>query len=318
MIPPNIVDEAERAADQAEQIVSAITRRLSLELDSMNELLDGFGGSELIDTISAEMNSELTTIRGLIEGGQIFPQCNLRLSEEGPHLSLCDRPLRIGVFPTAADPFHWMHLLSGLKVMALYKLDKVIYVITGSDSRKPDLVRAGIRHRMGQGILRLFSPLFAYSPIALHNALDGETNIFRILQLNPRQKVDAFYIAGTDHYHRYNPETGSPDTIQKLENGVEGKIFGYKERMNSISAIFLGRGEQALNGVDTFLNTECIQRMPFEASSTSIRKVLTGHGTLEKLAILPYSVFKYIRKLALYSRPYVPGNLDRSLQTSGG
>ena len=38
---------------------------------------------------------------------------------------------------------------------------------------------------MGQDILRLFSPLFAYSPIALDNELDGETNVFGILQLNP-------------------------------------------------------------------------------------------------------------------------------------
>jgi hypothetical protein len=284
-----------------EQIVAAIAHRLSLELDSMNALLDGFGGADMLDMISTEIGSQLTTIRGLIEGGQIFPQCNFRLSQEAPHLSACDRPLRIGVFPTAANPFHWMHLLSGLKLITFYKPDKVIYVIAGSDYRKPDLLPADIRHRMGQDILRLFSPLFAYSPIALDNALDGETNIFRILQLNPRQKVDAFYIAGTDHYYRYNPETGSPDTIQKLEIGVEGKIYGYDERMHSIAAIFLVRGEQAPNRIDTFLNTQCVQRMPFEASSTSIRKVLAGHDTLEKLAILPYSVFWYIWRMALYS-----------------
>jgi hypothetical protein len=80
-----------------------------------------------------------------------------------------------------------------------------------------DLIRADIRHRKAQNVLGLFTPLFAYSPIALDNSLDGEANVFRILQLNPRQRVDAFYIAGTDHYYRYNPETGKPDTIQKLE-----------------------------------------------------------------------------------------------------
>lgn len=304
MNPPNLVFQAGRA-DQAERIASTIAYRLSLELDGMKELLDGLGGSDIIDTISAELTSQLTVIRGLIEDGQILPRCHLRLSPEEPHLSPCDKSLRIGVFPTAADPFHWMHLLSGLKVMALYKLDKVIYIITGSDSRKPDLLRADIRHSMGQDILRLFSPLFAYSPIALDNALDGEANLFKILQLNPRQKVDAFYIAGADHYYRHNPETGKPDTIQKLENGIKEKTFGYDERMSSISAVFLGRGEEALNGIDTFLNTESVQRMPLEASSTSIRKALAGHGALEKLATLPYSAFRYIRRLALYS-PCIP------------
>jgi hypothetical protein len=195
--------------------------------------------------------------------------------------------LRIGAFPTAADPFHWLQLLSGLKAMTLFKLDKVIYVISGSDSRKPDLLRADIRHRMAQNVLGLFSPLFAYSPIALDNSLDGEENVFRILQLNPRQRIDAYYIAGTDHYYRYNPETGKPDTIQKLENGVRGKIFAYDERMGSMSAIFLGQGEQTPNAVGTFLYTESVQRMSLEASSTSIRRALAGRDTLEKLAAGP-------------------------------
>ena len=201
--------------------------------------------------------------------------------------------------------------------MALHKLDKVIYVISGSDSRKPDLLRADVRHTMGRDILRLFHPLFVYSPLALDNTLDGETNIFRILQLNPGQKVDAFFIAGSDHYHRYHPETGGPDTIQKLENGVLGKLFGFDEAMSSISAIFLGRGEQSLIGVDTFLNTEAVLRMPLDASSTSIRKALTGYGTLEKLAALPHSLFRHIRRLALYS-PGVPGISAAGADELGG
>jgi nicotinic acid mononucleotide adenylyltransferase len=296
----NLADRAGRA-DQADRIISIIACRLSRELDSMKEILDGVAGSEMIDLIRAETSSHLQTIRGLMKDGRILPGSNLRLSQEAPHLSPCDRPLRIGVFPTAADPFHWLHLLSGLKAMTLFKLDKVIYVISGGDSRKPDLLRADIRHRMAQNVLCLFSPLFAYSPIALDNSLDGETNVFKILQLNQRQRVDAYYIAGTDHYYRYNPETGKPDTIQKLENGVSGKIFAYDERMSSMSAIFLGRGEQTPNAVGTFLHTESVQRMSLEASSTSIRRALAGRDTLEKLATLPYSVFRYIRKLALYS-----------------
>lgn len=296
----NLVDWAARDS-LAEQIAFTIAHRLSLELDSMKELLSGCDGTVTIETIGREMNSQLTTIRGLIAEGQILPRCNLQMSQGALPLSPCDRPLRIGVFPTAADPFHWMHLLSGLKAMAICKLDKVIYVITGSDPRKPALLRADERHRMAQDVLRLFVPLFAYSPIALDNALDGETNIFRILQLNPRQKVDAFYIAGSDHYYRHNPATGKPDTIQKLENGVKRKIFGYDERMSSISVIFVGRGKRVLNGIDTFLNVKFIRGMPFEASSTSIRKALAGGGTIKKLAALPYSVFKHIRRSALYS-----------------
>jgi nicotinic acid mononucleotide adenylyltransferase len=302
MISSTLADRTERA-DQAGRIISTIACRLSRELDSMKEILDGVAGSGMIDLLRAETSSHLQTIRGLMKDGQILPRSNLRLSQEAPQLSPCDRPLRIGVFPTAADPFHWLHLLSGLRAMALFKLDKVVYVISGSDSRKPDLLRADIRHRMAQNVLGLFSPLFAYSPIALDNSLDGEANVFRILQLNPGQRIDAYYIAGTDHYYRYNPETGKPDTIQKLENGVRGKIFAYEEQMSSISAIFLRRGEQRTNTVGTFLHTESVQQMSLEASSTSIRRALAGRDTLKKLATLPYSVFRYIKKLALYSSP---------------
>jgi hypothetical protein len=313
MISSNSLDRSIRA-DRAERITSSIARWLSHELDSMKRILAGHGDSGLIDIINTEMNLHLESIRDLIEDGQILPQYGLRLSQDAPHLSTCDKALRVGVFPTAADPFHWMHLLSGLKVMALFKLDKIIYVINGGDSRKPGLLRADIRHRIGQVMLRHFSPLFAYTPIALGNALDGEANIFRILQLNPTQKVDSFYIAGTDHYNRCNPETGKPDTIQKLENGIRGEIFGYDRRMNSISAIFLGRGARTLNAVDTFLNTEYVQRMPIEASSTAIRNALAGRATFEKLATLPYSIFAQIRKLALYS-PF-SRNLDGAFQVA--
>lgn len=267
----------------------------------MRQVLDGRRGYELIDLIRAEMTAELETIRNLIEDGQILPQCSLRMSRDGPPPSAHRRSLRIGVFPTAADPFHWMHLLGGLRAMALFRLDKVVYIITGSDSRKPDLLPAVRRHEMGRTVVRLYSPLFAYSPIALDSTLDGEANIFRILQLNPRQRIDAFYIAGTDHRHRNSPKTGRPDTIQKIEDGVAGKLYGYDERMNSVSVIFLGRGAQALTPIDTFLATGSIQEMPCEASSTSMRKALAGDGGLEMLAMLPHCVFSYVRKWGLYS-----------------
>jgi hypothetical protein len=84
--------------------------------------------------------------------------------------------------------------------------------------------------------------------------------------------------------------------------------------MSSMSAIFLGRGEHTPNAVGTFLHTESVQRMSLEASSTSIRRALAGRDTLEKLATLPYSVFRYIRKLALYSS--LSRDMGNSLQGS--
>jgi hypothetical protein len=55
---------------------------LLFELDSMKGLLEESGGSDMLDVIRAEMSAQLATIRGLIGDGQIFPQCNFRLSQK--------------------------------------------------------------------------------------------------------------------------------------------------------------------------------------------------------------------------------------------
>ena len=72
------------------------------------------------------------------------------------------------------------------------------------------------RHPMGQEVLDIFAPFFEYSPIAVGTTHDGETNIFRILALNPSQGIEAWYMVGDDHY-RLVDKKGNPDTLPKLE-----------------------------------------------------------------------------------------------------
>jgi hypothetical protein len=91
-----------------------------------------------------------------------------------------DRELRIGVFPTAANLFHWARLLGGLIVMERFLLDKVIFVIAGQDSRRPKIAPEDIRHSMAKEVLELFHPLFEYSSIALGTTTSGEENLFKI------------------------------------------------------------------------------------------------------------------------------------------
>lgn len=267
----------------------------------MKRVLLGCRGREVVGLIGAETVCEPEAVRGLIEDGQIPPGHALRPSHETLSLTTCNRHLRAEAFSTAADPFHWMHLLGGLRAMALLRLDRVISIIAGSDTRKPDLLPAAVRHRMGRGVLRLFSPLFAFSPIALDGTLDGGAGIFRILQLNHDQGIGAFCIAGTDHRHRDSPETGRPETIQQMEDGVTAKLFGHDGRMNSVSVIILGGGPQALAAIDTFLSTESLQEMPCGSSSTSVREAPAGSAEPEALAMLPHRVFSCVRRLGLYA-----------------
>src|SRR3989304_2178121 len=63
----------------------------------------------------------------------------------GPH-DQGVRPLRLGVFPIAANPLHWAHLMSGLAAMERFCLDKIMFVIAGSDPRKPNLASAILGH----------------------------------------------------------------------------------------------------------------------------------------------------------------------------
>jgi phosphoribosyl 1,2-cyclic phosphodiesterase len=52
-------------------------------------------------------------------------------------------------------------------MMETFALDKVIYVVAGSDSRKPHMTPAETRYDMARSLLKLFSPLFECSSIAL-------------------------------------------------------------------------------------------------------------------------------------------------------
>ena len=73
---------------------------------------------------------------------------------------LIRRTLRLGIYPVAANPFHWAHLLIGLSALVRFRLDKIIYVIPGSDPRKPALAAAEIRHLIGEEVIKIFAPFF--------------------------------------------------------------------------------------------------------------------------------------------------------------
>ena len=207
----------------------------------------------------------------------------------GPH-ERGARPLRLGVFPIAANPLHWAHLMSGLAAMERFCLDKIMFVIAGSDPRKPDLASAILRHQVAQQVLRLFHPLFEYSPIALGSSLPGEVNIFRIMSSHGARPLHAFYLAGSDHCHRFAPQTGHPDTIQRLEEGVRNAIHGFDPRARWLSVVFLDRGDCS-ESVASFLDIHWIEQMPLKTSSTKIRGALSGREPLCELAALPFTAY---------------------------
>ncbi|MCX5710361.1 MAG: UTP--glucose-1-phosphate uridylyltransferase, partial [Candidatus Omnitrophica bacterium] len=191
------------STSQSNPITNIISRKIENELKNMALELgmkDNEGHFAIIKSFSERY---LAQIADHLKLGLINPNIKPAL-HRGEVCDINPRPFRIGVYPVAANPFTWMHLIAGLAAIAEYKLDKIIYVIAGSDPRKASSLLADHpRHIMAQKVLKMFDPLFAYCPIASGTPLDGETNIFRILNMNSHQKIEAFYMVGRDHYNRW-------------------------------------------------------------------------------------------------------------------
>lgn len=282
-----------------EPITRGIKKRVFTELIYMAYEIQEFINANPFFEIYNLTRRYLNIIGNLIQEEKIEPIVDIRVSDSDTEKPVIARPIRIGFYPVAANPFHWAHLICGLSAIARFKLDKVIYVIAGDDPRKPNLVPAEIRHSIGEEALKAFSPLLEYSPVSLGTSLDGEASLFKTLHLNPNQRVDAFYIVGTDHYHRINPLTKRIDTIQKLEDNILNKVWDFNEEMHKVSAIFIERGTIDYT-IETFLNVEFIPSIPFGASSTMIRETLKYNSNGKSLAIMPYTVYRNINKLNLY------------------
>jgi nicotinic acid mononucleotide adenylyltransferase len=285
-------------ASGSNPITEVIKGRILKELSDMAEEIDIRLSASPFKEIWADAEFYLDLITSQLNNREVIPVSITKPHEESEKAE-SERTLRVGFYPVSADPLHWGHLLIGLSAMARFKLDKVVYAIAGHDPRKPEMTPPTARHPMGQSILNMFTPLFEYSPVALEDELDGESSLFKMLALHGGRRIKAFYIAGSDHCRRVDPVTGSADTIQKLEEHVRSKMYGFDGRRQRISLIFVKR-DPAECSINTRLNVSYIPSLPFNASSTVIRWALAGRESRDKLALLPYTAYLYIRALGLY------------------
>ncbi len=284
---------------RAGALTTPVARNVLSEIHSMRRVLGRSANAIDFTTLEQSVVASLTRIEWLIFEGKIEPLARVWHSAASGPLPHKDRELRIGVFPTAANPLHWAHLLGGLIAIERFLLDKVIFVIAGRDSRKPAMVSEDLRHSMAKEVLELFHPLFEYSSIARGTTSAGEENLFKILGMNPGQAIHAFYIAGSDHYHRFHPVTGRPDTIQKLEEGMTSNLYGFGGQLHRVSAVFLHR-EGKEKHIPTFLDVRCMEGLPVQTSSTEIRRALADRRRLRKLFTLPFVALVSICANKLY------------------
>jgi hypothetical protein len=294
------MDDREHTQRVLDEAILRVRRFTSIQIQGMAQIATDHARRACLHAIAAGVDARINALMEMVRAG--FPGLprQLRLSQGHPRAQPARSTLRIGVYALAANPLHWGHILVGLSALVLLKLDQVVFVIAGTDPRKPTMVPAEIRHRLARTVIDTFEPFFTYSPIALGTDLDGETNLGRLFALNSCQPIHAYYIAGSDHCRRRN-ESGEPDTIEKLE-WVARKLKRTGNPHHSISAVFVDRpGQGAAPGrVDSFLDVNVLPAMPLICSSTAARHALCAGEFTEALALVPYATFAEISSLRLY------------------
>jgi hypothetical protein len=292
----------QETTDVSVDAYSPAVARVSLNIESQLAAMAAMPGHEddpLFATIARKAQGFLKTIDGHIKSGAIDPTVSIRTSGADGTAPVAGRRLRVGVYPVAGDPLHWGHLLIGLQAIAELKLDKVVFVMAGDDPRKPNMTKAAVRHPLGRAVLETIAPFLDYSAIAVGTDYDGETNIFRILALNPAQKMDATYLVGDDHYKLKNA-SGGDDTIPKLEKNRLKPELGFDAKVHDLSVAFIERETKAATraSIPSSIEVRFLPELEFEASSTEVRK--SG-----RYALMPYAAYDYVKrhKLGLYGIP---------------
>jgi nicotinic acid mononucleotide adenylyltransferase len=259
----------------------------------------------------------LAHIGNLINTGAIRPWAEVRTSHDDRPGDATERALRLGVFPTAANPLHWGHLLIGLSAIAHLQLDKVIYIILGHDRHDQELAPVEIRHPMARDVIKDFEPLLAYSAIARDTSLHNEAAFLELLALNsPYQSIDAFYIAGSDYYGalRHNKKYKNIAAALNAQIRAQNESTG-AGAIQTAAAVCVDRDGHT----GAFHNTHHLPPLPFAASSNMIRQALRGEAAKELLALLPFSAYVDVRAFKLYghnAQPEQPATLLHNLQAA--
>jgi len=300
VIGHSMPSEATREKQELGASIDAIRRWTNKEfLDGAGRLVDA-AFSIRLSSIASCLGECLNVISALADSNEIAPFRMIIEAEGILPVLIEEQAIRIGFYPLAANPLHWGHILVGLNAMATLRLDKVVFLIAGEDSRKSSMLSARTRHQLGRSVIDRFYPLFSYSSLALGTDLCGESNFERLLGLNSDQRLEAFYIAGTDHFHR-TTDQGDPDTIQKLEWVAERQIkAGYT--LHTISAVFIDREGAPIwqEPVPTTLRVRILPALPISFSSTAVRHALGKGAFHEALGSLPFSSLLEIEASHLY------------------
>jgi hypothetical protein len=244
--------------------------------------------------IAAQLRRSLARIGRHVDEGTIDLDEVVRCSEKERAEPAPDRVLRLGVFPIAANPLHWGHVLFPLEAIAELGLDRVVLIVQGGDPRKGAALEQTLRHRhqLAREALVLFEPLLDYSSVGRSNVRTGESNLLELIRLNARRRMEVWYLAGCDHY-RCSDDAGRPDTLARL--GAVARHAAFDPARHRLRALFARRGCGIPDpcGVRSPVPVRFLPEVLL-ASSTAVRR--------GDLSLVPFAVLEYLRAHPDYAR----------------
>jgi nicotinic acid mononucleotide adenylyltransferase len=321
-IVQNLVDIEEKPVELAkapeESTLAEKAQEFKASLLAMledNVMPEAEADKELRSNIMVEATEAIEKISEKIASGVIDQSVDIRLSlnERGKEIASSGKEAKVAFLPLAANPIQWGHLIVALNALAQFDVSKVIFLASGPDERKPVLSNTmNEREEMAKDLLSKFGGLFEYSSISMEDPADGETQIWKLMELNKDVNLTVGYVVGNDHQHYYSPKSMKDesltrdewkvDTIGKFHQAVQENSKDLASRSQAIEILFNKREAdefyeaetEAIEEAKSLFELKEFNGQRFEASSTRVRKALAGEGPKSDLTLLPVSVSEYI------------------------
>jgi hypothetical protein len=268
---------------------SPVRDRVMAELDLMSPFVADTESRTALGGIRTLADALLRKIERGIGEGSILPWSFLRLSDTAPYPPLVGCAPNVGVFPLAAAPLQWCHVLAAFAAMAALKIDHVVFIITDEDSHASAFLPAETRHAMAADVLARFSPLLQYSPLRCAKG-DGRVGAFlRFLQVNRRQPMKMHLLCGCA------PDVPCASLGQELSEAMRDPAYGYDSWTHPVTLVFFGAtgGRKApskpfpIATVELPLSDALLPGLPASLAAG------TGGASL---ASIPYSGFRHLRR----------------------
>jgi hypothetical protein len=178
-------------------------------------------------------------------------------------------------------------------------LDHVVYVVTEAADQRSSILPREVRHAMTRDLLARFPPLLLYSPVGFQQDEAGEMALFRLLALNASQPMEVYLITGGTG--RTIGEPPSEELIGRIHSAT-ADARTYDGSMHPLTLVVSKAQMDAHTADRSPARVAMDFPMPL-ALPGAIPAALSGETGRDALAALPYTTFRYVRRLWMHSTP---------------